>query len=122
MGILVPDVLFHSQGGSLGKGTMVKDLSDVDLVVFVNRPYLKPIAEIEKEEYKETLSRIISDIKSTLEGVPDVRIIRSDEYLLNFKIQVGRRWIDVDVLPTTDNVPTNRRCKLNENTVIRTFS
>ena len=103
-------VLFYSRGGSLGKGTMVKYLSDVDLVVFVNKPYLKPIAEIGKEEYKRTLLRIISDIKSTLQGVPKVQIIRSDKYLLNFKIHVRSRWIDVDVLPTTDNVP-NYRCK-----------
>ncbi|XP_033641834.1 2'-5'-oligoadenylate synthase 1A-like isoform X2 [Asterias rubens] len=88
---------------------MVKYLSDVDLVAFVNKPYLKPIAEIGKEEYKRTLLRIISDIKSTLRGVPNVQIIRSDKYLLNFKIHVGSRWIDVDVLPTTDNVPNYRR-------------
>ncbi|XP_071805382.1 2'-5'-oligoadenylate synthase 1A-like [Asterias amurensis] len=97
------------KGGSLGKGTMVKDLSDVDLVAFVSQPYLEPISKIEKEEYKETLSGIIADLTSTLRGVQNVQIIRSDEYLLNFKIQVGSRWIDVDLLPTTDNVPKFQR-------------
>ena len=102
---VVSDVLYHSQGGSLGKGTMVKDLSDVDLVAFVNKPYLKPIAEIGKEEYKRALSKIISEIASTLRGVANVQNIRYDEYLVKFKIQVKSRWIDVDLLPTTENVP-----------------
>ncbi|XP_071805938.1 2'-5'-oligoadenylate synthase 1A-like [Asterias amurensis] len=93
------------KGGSLGKGTMVKDLSDVDLVAFVNKPYLKPIAEIGKEEYKRALSKIISEIASTLRGVANIQNIRYDEYLVKFKIQVKSRWIDVDLLPTTENVP-----------------
>ncbi len=99
------------KGGSLGKGTMVKDLSDVDLVAFVNEPYLKPIAEIGIEEYKRTLSRIISNIKSSLQNEPNVEIIRSDDYLVNFKIKVGRRWIDVDLLPTAKNALSFQTCK-----------
>ncbi|XP_033641804.1 2'-5'-oligoadenylate synthase 3-like isoform X3 [Asterias rubens] len=105
------------KGGSLGKGTMVKGLSDVDLVAFVNKPYLKPIAEIGKEEYTRTLSRIISDIKSTLEGVPDVQIVRSDRYLVNFKMQVDSRWIDVDLLPTTDNA----KCYISDDDMFRSM-
>ena len=91
---------------------MVKDLSDVDLVAFVNKPYLKPIAEIQKDDYKETLSRIISNVTSTLRGVANVQIIRSDQYLVSFKKQVGSRWIDVDLLFTTENVPHFQSCKL----------
>ncbi len=95
------------KGGSLGKGTMVKDLSDVDLVAFVNKPYLKPIAEIGKDAYKKTIEGINFNIASSLELHPDVKEIIHDEYVVKFEINVGSRWIDVDLLPTTDNIKSH---------------
>ncbi|XP_071805795.1 2'-5'-oligoadenylate synthase 3-like isoform X2 [Asterias amurensis] len=105
--ILEFDVDKVVKGGSLGKGTMVKDLSDVDLVAFVNKPYVQPIAEIGKDAYKETITGINFNIASTLELNPDVKDIKHDEYVVKFEIDVGSRWIEVDLLPTTDNIKSH---------------
>ena len=90
---------------------MVKDLSDVDLVAFINPPYLKPVATLGKKCYEETLSSIISDLKKALSKLQNVTEIDSDIYVVKFKINVGQRCLKVDLLPTTDNIQVHGNCK-----------
>ncbi|XP_071805379.1 2'-5'-oligoadenylate synthase 1A-like [Asterias amurensis] len=92
------------QGGSFGKGTMVKNLSDVDLVLFVNNPPLQPITETGNlKEYKRALPNIISHLGSNVGGPrglqPDLRL---EKHLVNFKTYVRDRLVEFNLLPTTE--------------------
>ncbi len=92
------------KGGSLGKGTMVKDLSDVDLIAFINPPDLAPIVRIGPMEYKRKLAVVIRDLHSALAASPSfVSDVNSNEFLVYFHINVSRRRLKVDFLPTSDN-------------------
>ncbi|XP_038076657.1 2'-5'-oligoadenylate synthase 1A-like [Patiria miniata] len=96
------DVIF--QGGSLGKDTMLADYSDVDLVAFVNPPDLEPISEYwSPRDYKNQLKTVIKEFEDSLFELPSVTIIRSNEYLVNFAVKVGKRTVSVDLLPTANN-------------------
>ncbi|XP_033642531.1 2'-5'-oligoadenylate synthase 1-like, partial [Asterias rubens] len=93
------------KGGSLGKGTMVKDISDVDLVIFMNEPAMEPVDKVGRIRYQEQLNVVLRQLKIhvdlNLSGVTNIQL---NQYLLSFTIQVQGRWsVDVDLLPTADN-------------------
>ncbi|XP_071804973.1 2'-5'-oligoadenylate synthase 1A-like [Asterias amurensis] len=101
-----PSIL-HSKvvkGGSLGKGTMVKDISDVDLVVFMNEPAMEPVDKVGPTRYQEQLNEVLKQLKKhvdlRLSGVTNIQL---KQYLLSFTIQVQGRSVDVDLVPTADN-------------------
>ncbi|XP_038076301.1 2'-5'-oligoadenylate synthase 2-like [Patiria miniata] len=100
------------KGGSLGKGTMVKDLSDVDLVAFINPPHMTSLGSIDPQAYRDKLNAVFKELEAALRRTEDisVRINRSDAYLVNFSVEVRSaaanhpRWVEVDLLPTADNI------------------
>ncbi|XP_038076374.1 inactive 2'-5'-oligoadenylate synthase 1B-like [Patiria miniata] len=105
---LLFDVSKVIKGGSLGKGTMVKDLSDVDLVAFINPPHLRSIVELGPVVYRQKLAGIIRDLEAALKRLPfvDSRSVTSNAFLVNFTIRnLGprKRSLGVDLLPTADN-------------------
>ena len=84
---------------------MVEGLSDVDLVLVDNNAYLQPIAEIEKEKYKRDLSKIIDHLELIVSAE------RGNKYLVNYKIEVRDRWVEVNLLPTTEQNVAHFECK-----------
>ncbi|XP_022096928.1 2'-5'-oligoadenylate synthase 1-like [Acanthaster planci] len=104
------DVSKVIKGGSLGKGTMVKDLSDVDLVAFINPPDMHSMGELTPQRYRDQLRAVLEKLEGALILLPSVKIIRRDAYLINFSIEVQssvdqrRRVVDVDLLPTAHNI------------------
>ncbi|XP_071804972.1 2'-5'-oligoadenylate synthase 1A-like [Asterias amurensis] len=98
------------KGGSLGKGTMVKDISDTDLVVFMNEPALGPVAKSGPNGYQEQLDEVLKRLEANAKKLAGVTNIKRKKYLLSFTIQVrGRsqglpRSVDVDLVPTADNI------------------
>ncbi|XP_022096925.1 2'-5'-oligoadenylate synthase 3-like [Acanthaster planci] len=94
------------KGGSLGKGTMVKDLSDVDLIAFINPPHLKPIVTLGPTHYRKQLEGVIRDLEGALRQLSFVKNISRNDFLVNFTIgNLGptKRSLGVDLLPTADN-------------------
>ncbi|XP_038076300.1 2'-5'-oligoadenylate synthase 1-like [Patiria miniata] len=105
------DVSKVVKGGSLGKGTMVKDLSDVDLVVFINPPHMTSLGSTDPQLYRDKLKTVLKELAAALRRHPLVRFKRSDAYLVNFAVEVrsgatdlSLRSVDVDLLPTADNI------------------
>ena len=88
----------YIQGGSLGKGTAIKDDADIDLVIVLN--------EVESaEDLKDKLPGIKSDIKEEhlLNPFFPCKIqgaVQETKFALKFKIDDGDNCIDVDLLPT----------------------
>ncbi|XP_038044085.1 2'-5'-oligoadenylate synthase 1A-like [Patiria miniata] len=98
------------KGGSLGKGTMVQNLSDVDLVAFINPPYLQHIHTVEAKRYRKQLRKVISKMKAALRKEAKffthlVKNISSSTFLVKFTIVVGDRPLKVDLLPTASIPP-----------------
>ncbi|XP_038079132.1 2'-5'-oligoadenylate synthase 3-like [Patiria miniata] len=111
---VVFDVSKIVKGGSLGKGTMVKDFSDIDLVAFICPPQLKPVKEVGLHNYQQQLKTILTDLKRELEieiGERS-RSFRTTNFSVQFSIRVDREWLDVDLLPTAKNVPDDKKGKL----------
>ena len=94
------------QGGSVGKGTAVKDKADIDCVVFLNN--MKTM-----DDHKRNLKETKNCLKSCLEESPYKRQITFDEQTLfalkfKFRLDLSREFeFDVDLLPTftTDQSP-----------------
>ncbi|XP_038076643.1 2'-5'-oligoadenylate synthase 1A-like [Patiria miniata] len=103
---LVPfDVDRVVKSGSLGKGTVVKDLSDVDLVAFVNPPHLQPIIDVGPQEYKKQLAEVLKDMARALGQLQNVRSIDNKGFLITFKlINIGPRSgsVSIDLMATAD--------------------
>ncbi|XP_038076125.1 2'-5'-oligoadenylate synthase 1A-like [Patiria miniata] len=96
-----PDVI---KGGSLGKGTMIGGLSEVDLVAYINPSHLAPICSSSTQDYRTQLKAVIDELKKALGRLKNVGIRRSDAYTISFVIEVtGRRFLEVDLLPTAEN-------------------
>lgn len=79
------------KSGSLGKGTAVRDLADIDLVVFVNG--LTSIDDL-KEEREDLLEDLEDHLRTTAKISPE----KSSKYSLTYD------WHDikVDILPAVD--------------------
>lgn len=96
--------LFNSiQGGSVGKGTAVKDRADIDCVVFLNN--VKTM-----EEHKRNLPKTKDCLESCLKRSPYRHQITFDEqtpFAVKFKLRLDTREFHIDLLPTftTDQSP-----------------
>ncbi|XP_033642469.1 2'-5'-oligoadenylate synthase 1A-like [Asterias rubens] len=104
------------KGGSFGKETMVENLSDVDLVVFVNRPELQLITETENlEKYKSALPKIISHLKYNVSNEPTMQDgLRFTKHSVNFKLKARERLVEFNLLPTTEENVRHFRHKAGE--------
>ncbi|XP_071804971.1 2'-5'-oligoadenylate synthase 1A-like isoform X2 [Asterias amurensis] len=86
------------------KKTMLKDMCDSQLVVYINPPYMEPIVTVGTQKYRDQLRRVIKVLMEALKGVESVTEISPNPVSLKFKIRVGyRRLLDVDLYPTADN-------------------
>ncbi|XP_022096923.1 2'-5'-oligoadenylate synthase 1A-like [Acanthaster planci] len=97
------DVREVIKGGSLITGTATKDLTDIDVVVFVNSPHLVPIGCSSVQDYKAKLKSLIDELAKALGAVPSVIIRQSDACQVNFDFVVGGRSLRVNFFPTADN-------------------
>ncbi|XP_022097014.1 2'-5'-oligoadenylate synthase 1A-like [Acanthaster planci] len=112
---LVPfDVDRVIKSGSLGKGTVVKELSDVDLVAFVNPPHLQPIVDVGPQTYKYQLDVVLRDMVRALRQLQNVTDINNKGFLLKFKLtNIGpnRRSLSIDLMATSDCHLSDSRAK-----------
>ena len=84
------------QGGSIGKGTAVKDKADIDCVVFLNA--VKTV-----EEHKRNLKKTKKSLQSCLSKSPykdQITFDKQTRFAVKFKIVDLSREFDVDLLPT----------------------
>ena len=86
------------QGGSVGKGTAVKDKADIDCVVFLNN--VKTM-----EEHKVNLQNTKDRLKSCLKRSPYERQLTFDKRPTRFAVKFHFRLdlsaeFDIDLLPT----------------------
>ncbi|XP_071804974.1 2'-5'-oligoadenylate synthase 1A-like [Asterias amurensis] len=87
-------------GGSLGKGTFVKDQSDIDLFVFMNWDSIDTIGAM---RYKMQLKKGQRDVEDILEGIDGVTGVRSDDFVVHFNLEYDNLDVRVDLLLTADN-------------------
>lgn len=101
------------KGGSLGKGTAVKDHSDVDLLVVINN--FRKIDDL-REQLPEIISSFAEYLLAAVKGETiRIKIIKQTLYTLQFKVccVVDGDWFDVDFLPIIDVInPLNVRRSL----------
>lgn len=94
---------FHySQGGSLGKGTAVKDHSDVDLLVVINN--FRKIDDL-REQLPKIISSFAEYLLAAVRGETiRIKIIKQTLYTLQFQVCCVEDgdWFDVDFLPIID--------------------
>ncbi|XP_038076428.1 2'-5'-oligoadenylate synthase 1A-like [Patiria miniata] len=95
------------KGGSLGKGTMLKDFSDVDLVAFIKPPRLRSFLDLGPAPavYIQQLDGIIRELEAALKQLPFVEGINRNVFMINFTINnlgPGGRSLGVDLLPTAN--------------------
>ena len=85
------------QGGSIGKGTAVKDKADIDCVIFLNN--IKTL-----EEHKRNLRQTKKRLKSYLKQSKDQKITFDGQtrFAVKFKVRLpdSSREFNVDLLPT----------------------
>ena len=83
---------------------MVKGISDVDLVVFMDELAMEPVDKVGRIRYQEQLDEVLKQLKANVKKLSGVTNIKLKQYLLSFTIQVQGRWsVDVDLVPTADN-------------------
>ena len=86
------------EGGSLGKGTAIRGMCDIDLVLVLN-------GVEDAEDLSEQLPRIRGDVRSTLRRNRGGFTIRpgsltDSTFLVKFSVEGTNGQIDVDLLPT----------------------
>ena len=91
------------QGGSVGKGTAVRDKADIDCVVFLND--VKTM-----EEHKHNLPKTKDRLESCLKQSPfkdQITFEKQTPFAVKFKLRLGSDLFHVDLLPTftTDQSP-----------------
>ncbi|XP_025086254.1 2'-5'-oligoadenylate synthase 1-like [Pomacea canaliculata] len=79
------------KSGSLGKGTAVRDLADIDLVVFING--LTSIADLQANR-----GRLLNDLEQKVKNVLGISPVKRTQYSLSFNWN-GHK---VDILPAFD--------------------
>ena len=89
------------KGGSVGKGTAVKDKADIDCVVFLNNMNTM-------KEHKDKLKETKNSLQSCLEQSPFKYQITFHEQTpfavkFNFRLDLSREF-DIDLLPTFTTV------------------
>ena len=82
------------QGGSVGKGTAVKDKADIDCVVFLNN--VKTV-----EEHKRNLQETKDCLESCLKQSPyKISFDKQTPFAVKFKLDYSSREYHIDLLPT----------------------
>ena len=92
---------------------MVKGISDVDLVVFMNERAMEPVDKVGRIRYQEQLDEVLKQLKANVKKLSGVTNIKLKQYLLCFTIQSRGRSVDVDLVPTADNTSSFSGGKLN---------
>ena len=83
------------QGGSVGKGTAVKDKADIDCVIFLNN--VKTM-----QEHRLNLPTTKDSLESSLQQSPHKKIITIEKqtpFAVKFRLDLSREF-DIDLLPT----------------------
>ena len=83
------------QGGSVGKGTAVKDKADIDCVVFLNN--VKTM-----KEHQRKLQDTKDDLESCLKQSPYRKVItikQQTKFAVKFRLDLSREF-EIDLLPT----------------------
>ncbi|KAK3100245.1 hypothetical protein FSP39_016906 [Pinctada imbricata] len=90
------------KGGSLGKGTAVKNRSDADLVVFLSDPQYDSIAKMKKE-----MSRVRTVLRRFLEDHGECQITGETQFAVKVQLSCHSGYdLDVDILPTCNILAT----------------
>ncbi len=87
-------------GGSLGKGTVVKNQSDIDVFVFMDWATIDTVGSM---RYRIQLKIGQNTAKNFLEEIDGVTGIWSDEFVIHFKLEHEGLNVSVDLLLTADN-------------------
>ena len=100
---------FFKQGGSLGKGTGVREHSDVDLLVVLNNfdsvTHLKDNMKVILKNFEDYLLTSVNDNSDDEEENDlQLRILGRTPFTLQFglKCTLAGCWFDVDLLPIID--------------------
>ena len=96
------------QGGSLGKGTALKDKSDVDVVVFINDFHSM---DNFRGTMKTKIEKIIRCLSQWQTG--NIGNIQAKHHLVTLQLRPSRNeeFIDVDLLPAFDNLEMSKCLK-----------
>ena len=100
------------QGGSLGKGTGVRDFSDVDLLVVLNNyKSVEALSENLPQILRDFEDYLVSNVKKNIGDKAMIHIVQRTPYTLQFRMtcDMDSTWFDVDLLPIVDVWST---CKL----------
>ena len=100
------------QGGSLGKGTGVRDFSDVDLLVVLNNyKSVEALSENLPQILRDFEDYLVSNVKKNIGDKAMIAIVQRTPYTLQFRMtcDMDSTWFDVDLLPIVDVWST---CKL----------
>ena len=102
--INIPCLFKPIQGGSIGKGTAVKDKADIDCVVFLNDVKTMKEHKLKLQETKDCL-------ESCLKQSPykdQITIGKQTPFAVKFRLRLlnSSREFDIDLLPT---FTTNQR-------------
>ncbi|XP_072036190.1 2'-5'-oligoadenylate synthase 1A-like isoform X2 [Amphiura filiformis] len=91
--------------GSLGKGTMLRGVTEVDCVIIVNSvPYLKDVSNVD-DYVIDSLADTISDIENVIRNHSNlVSIKEKNNFMLTIGLLVSGMEVEVDLIPTADNV------------------
>ncbi|XP_063396444.1 2'-5'-oligoadenylate synthase 1-like [Mytilus trossulus] len=89
------------KGGSLGKGTAVRDHSDVDLLVVLNN--FRDVEHL-AENMEEVLYNFREYLESAVGKTKNIEISMNGQtpFTLQFDLCCGNEWFDVDLLPIVD--------------------
>ncbi|XP_072036193.1 2'-5'-oligoadenylate synthase 1-like [Amphiura filiformis] len=94
------------KGGSLGKGTMLKGKSDIDCVVMINSPdlpYLQNVSNMSVYIQRE-LAKANRSIEQAVKDHATVVKTERNEYMVKTTLKVSGVNVDVDLIPTADNL------------------
>ena len=109
--VLLIHIPFPFKGGSVGKGTAVKDKADIDCVVFLNN--VKTMEEHESN-LEETKNSLESCLKQSAYG-DQFTFEKQTPFAVKFKLRLDylSREFHIDLLPTfTTGVTEQSRSKI----------
>jgi hypothetical protein len=107
-------IFLSGQGGSAGKGTTVRNKSDLDIVIFLNDFSGNP------EDYQKELKHLLPQLQKVLETynkqqpqqTSRVEVTGPTGFAVKIKLTVDRSTneeVDIDILPAFDNIQQHGR-------------
>ncbi|XP_072037151.1 2'-5'-oligoadenylate synthase 2-like [Amphiura filiformis] len=109
------------KGGSLGKGTMLKGISDIDCVVMINSPdlpYLRNVSNMSDYVHRE-LAKANRSIEQAIKDHATVVSTKRNEYMVKTTLKVSGVNVDVDLIPTADNLTAEGKPQIYESMLAR---